>query len=879
MTITFKITKEVDGKKYLHEQWEEDSETGKRNGEYKEWNIDGVLVTVSEYKNGSIIKEKLLDPVEESQELTVKEFKEKYRCESYEKWKNDNKQDKFSTRWSCTEWYPNEWKKFKMQWSEEHSSAGLIKIGNCDMWWENGQKSKKCNYNSSGHLDGVLLKWWENGQKWVEFTYKDGKLNGEYKRWDNEILVKISEYKDDFLLKEKLWDRTKCVWNCQEWFPRKPNQEEKLKREWSENKDGKKVGKYIKWDSLEDGGHKRIECNYSSSGNEKYDGEYKEYYWESGELAFICHYKDGKEHGKYTNWSRDGKKYLERNYKDGKSHGEYKQWNRDILINISEHEDEQLLKEKLWNLTDNIYTCKKWFPPSSCGNGEKQLKCSWTENKDGQKVGKYTKWYSPEDGGHKYKECNYFESENYDGEYKSWWANGNKRVECSYKDGRKVGEYESWYTNGKLFKRDNYSSSGNGRKHGECKVWDSDGIFSDITEYKDGKMNGEYKCWSKDGTLVDISEYKDDCLIKEKLWRNKILVWTCKEWFPASSEKEKQLKCSWTENEDGERVGKYEKWYSPEDGGHKYIECNYSGDGKLDGEYKQYWENGKIYYICHYSSSKSGEKHGKYASWSKDGTNVNETNYKDGKKHGEYKRWDAGILVDISEYKDGWLLKEKLWEKKTLVWTCREWFLLSSRKLKCSWTENKDGKKVGKYTEWFSPEDGGHKSIERNYSNTGSEKFVGEYRVWWENGNKHVEYNYSSSGSGKYDGKCEKWWKNGESYIEDWWENGNIKDNISKEKPSTPAIPYHERLTEIAKNNKNYVRLPPLSSKNDRIIFMQKEQILSFSFSSQPRESNKPFIFDIMIKDKSKSTGLLHHKVVVDCEEQFKLVEKFIEQV
>ena len=74
----------------------------------------------------------------------------------------------------------------------------------------------------------------------------------------------------------------------------------------------------------------------------------------------------------------------------------------------------------------------------------------------------------------------------FEGEYKIWHENGNKLLECNYKNGKLEGEYKCWYENGN-----------------KCEE----------INYKNGGLKGEYKCWYKDGKL-ELWEY----IIKRRTW-------------------------------------------------------------------------------------------------------------------------------------------------------------------------------------------------------------------------------------------------------------------------------------------------------------------------------------------------------------------------
>ena len=95
---------------------------------------------------------------------------------------------------------------------------------------------------------------------------------------------------------------------------------------------------------------------------------------------------------------------------------------------------------------------------------------------DGVKEGIYQEWY---DNGQKEVECTYKDI-NLDGLFQSWFDNGQKRVECHFRDGEEEGLYQIWYR-----EADN-SIGKNGQKEVEC-------------HYKNGKQDGRCQTWHRNG--------------------------------------------------------------------------------------------------------------------------------------------------------------------------------------------------------------------------------------------------------------------------------------------------------------------------------------------------------------------------------------------
>jgi antitoxin component YwqK of YwqJK toxin-antitoxin module len=69
-------------------------------------------------------------------------------------------------------------------------------------------------------------------------------------------------------------------------------------------------------------------------------------------------------------------------------------------------------------------------------------------------------------------------------------------------------------------------------------------------------------------------------------------------------------------------------------------------EGKKDGEYKLWWDDGKLRQHCFY---KDGKEEGEYKEYYHDGKLYKHCFYKDGKEDGEYKELDEETVIEYSE--------------------------------------------------------------------------------------------------------------------------------------------------------------------------------------------------------------------------------------
>lgn len=92
-----------------------------------------------------------------------------------------------------------------------------------------------------------------------------------------------------------------------------------------------------------------------------------------------------------------------------------------------------------------------------------------------------------------------------DGFYKSWYRNGQVRVDCGYKMNEYHGEYKSYYEDGALEAAGFYSE---GNTQGEWRNWHSNGQEGSIMQYDSaGKRHGEHIHYHDNGKLREKRTY------------------------------------------------------------------------------------------------------------------------------------------------------------------------------------------------------------------------------------------------------------------------------------------------------------------------------------------------------------------------------------
>jgi antitoxin component YwqK of YwqJK toxin-antitoxin module len=186
---------------------------GKLNGEYKIYNPDSTLLSITSYLNG-----------EQCNDWTVwhpngQKFVEGkitgLNMQWYPSGKIMNKYSRVNNikQGEYLEWYEN-----GNLWIKAYHSNDKL-VGDCEIYHFNGKICHKfscidgqLNKNNSYYkIHGNYQEWDETGFLIKECSYQNGKLNGLYKVYDKNVLILEKNYKDDLLdgpskmFKNEIW--------------------------------------------------------------------------------------------------------------------------------------------------------------------------------------------------------------------------------------------------------------------------------------------------------------------------------------------------------------------------------------------------------------------------------------------------------------------------------------------------------------------------------------------------------------------------------------------------------------------------------------------------------------------------------------------------
>jgi antitoxin component YwqK of YwqJK toxin-antitoxin module len=124
----------------------------------------------------------------------------------------------------------------------------------------------------------------------------------------------------------------------------------------------------------------------------------------------------------------------------------------------------------------------------------------------------YTGWEVSFYANGQVKELCQYKNGKPDGLFRKWRVDGEKQIEGNYKDGKRDGLYTEWFRDG-LKREENYKD---GKRDGlYTEWWFRDGQKNQEGNYKDGKKDGLWFFYNEDGTVDFRENYKDGEEVKD----------------------------------------------------------------------------------------------------------------------------------------------------------------------------------------------------------------------------------------------------------------------------------------------------------------------------------------------------------------------------
>ena len=355
---------------------------------------------------------------------------------------------------------------------------------------------------------------------------------------------------------------------------------------------------------------------------------------------------DGEKDGLWTGYYTQGGLRSRQHFAHGKeidsSSSYYQNGNRKGLV---------LFDKEGSAREEYIYSSKGWL-------SEKKKKLT-------DKIIEHISYYS--NGQIEYVE-KYDDKDYIDGTYKSYFADGTKKKEVSYKDGKLSGVCNTWFINGRLNEELHYED---GKLNGPDNEYYETGKIKEKSFYKNGKLDGLDQKFDNDGILTDklsfsngkleeINKYtpsgflygtlklsnerpyyikytnEDGAVLSEKEDKNGIFEYSH---YFSNGNVAAELKI----NDKGDRNGLQTFYYGT---GAKSEETNYK-DGSLDGSSVTYYKNGhkkeEEYYV-------SNKRDGYYKQYYDNGAIKGEGWYKEGQKQGPWKYYYVNGKIEYEQY-------------------------------------------------------------------------------------------------------------------------------------------------------------------------------------------------------------------------------------
>ena len=321
---------------------------------------------------------------------------------------------------------------------------------------------------------------------------------------------------------------------------------------------------------------------------------------------------------------------------------------------------------------DDFYKHEPYMPcfesvnvPSACitanyASGQTAIRM---QTRNWQVEGKMTIYYS----NGKKKEARVYVNDNYGREYTTWYENGQMQREVIPVAGTRLSKYRMWAQGGDLTGEGFYTYSdslsrplydsiinswiagqqvvkngngalvyyyGDGRKMSELPIvngkaegimraWDTSGVVTEEVHYKAGIPHGSYYKADAQGRVLLRGTYKNGA--KDSTWTEYYLTGAV---------------MSQRNYKSGLECGQFCKWYG---NGRKASEYFMTAEGKIEGEERQWHENGQLKFAGAYEN---GYRHGTFAWFNEDGTRDFE------------KQYNAGREISTTCYRNGKRLKK-----------------------------------------------------------------------------------------------------------------------------------------------------------------------------------------------------------------------------
>ncbi|MDR1835278.1 MAG: toxin-antitoxin system YwqK family antitoxin [Fusobacteriaceae bacterium] len=343
----------------------------------------------------------------------------------------------------------------------------------------------------------------------------------------------------------------------------------------------------------------------------------------------------------------------------------------------------------------------------------------------------------------------------YTGYIRLWYPNGQSFYEMYAKAGKLEEVSRTWFQNGQLQFEENYKD---GLYHGKRTAWFENGVKQSEENYKNGQKDGTWKEWYPSGKLKEETKYANDLKdgsfvvygengkkLRQGAFDKGKEEGTFEEYFPDES-----LKLQETYKA-GVLEGKRTEFFED---GNSCVEEFYK-EGKLDGERNEFYPNENIHVAEKWiKGNLEGERIVKF----EDDTIQVKENYVGGKLDGEMETFNQqGKLLMKASYKAGNLdgILTEYYENSDTPKLVENYLAGKLNGPRKEFYEDKKDKSDALYKDGL---------------------LDGRLRTWYENGNRQSEINYEK---GKKNGSAEEFFETGEPAKSENYKDDK-KDGICK---------------------------------------------------------------------------------------------------
>jgi antitoxin component YwqK of YwqJK toxin-antitoxin module/Tfp pilus assembly protein PilF len=526
--------------------------------------------------------------------------------------------------------------------------------GSYKSYFDNGKLELECTY-ALGELNGEVKNYFESGKLQKKSTYVNGVQEGEEFEYSEEgvVVYKTSYKKGKAADLARYYGEDGKLYSTFSFEGDKPREARYYDKSGKEISVSTRQSKQLDLTSYNEEGIRISKTLY----NDKWEKlGTQTFYYPSGKTKETVEFQEGKQNGADIGYFPNGKKEYELNYKDDKKEGlarwyhqngqlKSETWYTDGELNgnLIEYNEKGIITEINSYINGDQYGYKQSFLANGKPDDEDFFKYTSVFGlRQFDTTGKVILSLSLPNSTGAYKGIHFsgkprfegtYQQGNLQGKFTTYFFDGSVMTTRTYDGGYTNGPFREYFYSGQLATEGDYKM---GRKTGLWKYYDAEGHLNREEPYVDGEINGKAVYYFENGKPERETEYKDGD--RNGTFKRYALdgALACILYFKDNTPTGYSY-----EDKNGQMVpkititagtGKITTYFR---NGNKSCEMEYA-DGKLNGDYKLYHSNGKLYYE---SKDEYGLTYGKLREYYIDGTLKTDYNYDLDNQDGPYKEF------------------------------------------------------------------------------------------------------------------------------------------------------------------------------------------------------------------------------------------------